>query len=646
MLRPYMLTGTILFVLFLLLAAGVAQREYEFVLESDFQVSDVRQWALFYQTLDLGVFTKRFPYTLLDGQPIVTGLFSALIEAIASYVPTLATALPTGLARDQMATTIVNVLSYSGAGVLFYATMYQITKSVPWSAVVALAFFLAPEMLQINMIRPDYQISLTLATIIYISTIITLRQERGVHAVWLGIALAFASTIKISGLVFGVIPAIAYLVRGFPLDGTKLREWTRFILLLLGVFSACYLILMTRYLYTYSIADWVRLYPDGWKAFTGWITILLLTPRTYYNYELLLPHGIEFIVLYIVSAVAILLYGLWRREPPALLFSIALLLFALIGLTMQKHVRGGYHMLPFMYGCIGLFVFYLLKGKAFRTARVAVATIAVLALLSSSVRAAKFYTDKSRSVGLTVQSVVDLWRPYRTWIKENLPYGSVCLERYSEWRVPHIHDVSAAAYRYGPFDYPYLSLPEMARYLPPTLEQAGAACNVIVTNDWHRQLYSERFQEASPETAAKWRRFYQQLEETYPPFVLKSAARQAVLKSYDLAGRELRIYALSKVKASPCDANRAAVILSPTSRQRHAHLAHVPAPSKQTDMNGTTPYLLCEDTRPLGPSQSIHDDIRREGNGRWSHWGEWVYFSTSDNTLPATNGRSYYMVLP
>jgi len=131
MLRPYMLTGTILFVLFLLLAAGVAQREYEFVLESDFQVSDVRQWALFYQTLDLGVFTKRFPYTLLDGQPIVTGLFSALIEAIASYVPTLATALPTGLARDQMATTIVNVLSYSGAGVLFYATMYQITKSVP-----------------------------------------------------------------------------------------------------------------------------------------------------------------------------------------------------------------------------------------------------------------------------------------------------------------------------------------------------------------------------------------------------------------------------------------------------------------------------------------------------------------------------------
>jgi hypothetical protein len=118
MLRPHMLTGAILLVLFLLLAAGVAQREYEFVLESDFQVSDTRQWALFYQTLDLSVFTKRFPYTLLDGQPIVTGLFSALIEAIASYVPSLATALPTGLARDQMATTIVNVLSYSGSGVV------------------------------------------------------------------------------------------------------------------------------------------------------------------------------------------------------------------------------------------------------------------------------------------------------------------------------------------------------------------------------------------------------------------------------------------------------------------------------------------------------------------------------------------------
>ena len=639
-----MLTGATLFVLFLLLAAGVAQREYEFVLEPDFQVSDTRQWALFYQTLDLGVFTKRCPYSLLDGQPIVTALFSALIEAIASYVPTLAIALPTGLARDQMATTIVNVLSYSGAGVLFYATMYQITKSVPWSAVVALAFFLAPGMLHINMIRPDYQISLTFATIIYISTIITLRQERGVHAVWLGIALAFASTIKISGLAFGVIPAIAYLVRGVPFDGTNLREWTRFILLSLGVFSVCYLVLMIRYLYTYSIADWLRLYPDGWKAFAGF-TILLLTPRAYYNYKLLLSHGIEFIVLYIVSAVAILLYGLWRREPPALLFSIALLVFAIIGLTMPKYNRGGYHMLPFMYGCIGLFVFYLVRGKSFRKARVAAAAVAVLALLSSSVRAAKLYTDKSRSVGLIAQSVNDVWRPYRTWIKENLPYGSVCLERHSEWGVPHIHDVSAAAYRYGPFDYPYLSLPEMARYLPPTLEQARAACNVIVTHDWHGQ-YSERFREASTETAAKWRRFYQELEETYPPVVLKSAAPQAVLTSPVPAGRELRIYALSKVKASPCDPNRAAVILSPTGRERHAHLAHVPGLSKRTDMHGTTPYLLCEDTRPLGPSQSIHDDIRREGNGRWSHWGEWVYFSKSDNTLPATNRRSYYLVLP
>jgi hypothetical protein len=190
----------------------------------------------------------------------------------------------------------------------------------------------------------------------------------------------------------------------------------------------------------------------------------------------------------------------------------------------------------------------------------------------------------------------------------------------------------------------------MAQYLPPTLEQARTACNIIVTDDLHRRQYSERFREASPETAAKWRRFYQELEEAYPPFVLKSAARQAALTSYDWsvlpAGGELRIYALSKVKASPCDANRAAVILSPTSGQQHAHLAHVPALSKRTDMHGATPYLLCEDTRPLGPSQSIHDDIRREGNGRWSHWGEWVYFSTSDNTLPATNGRSYYLVLP
>jgi hypothetical protein len=55
---------------------------------------------------------------------------------------------------------------------------------------------------------------------------------------------------------------------------------------------------------------------------------------------------------------------------------------------------------------------------------------------------------------------------------------------------------------------------------------------------------------------------------------------------------------------------------------------------------------LYEADRPLGPAHSLHDQIRHEGNGRYSHWGDHVFFSSSDNTDPRTNGRTYSAVYP
>ncbi|HEY2989152.1 MAG TPA: glycosyltransferase family 39 protein [Candidatus Binatia bacterium] len=50
---------------------------------------------------------------------------------------------------------------------------------------------------------------------------------------------------------------------------------------------------------------------------------------------------------------------------------------------------------------------------------------------------------------------------------------------------------------------------------------------------------------------------------------------------------------------------------------------------------------LFENEKPLGPSHSLHQAIRNEGQGRFSHWHSTLYFSTSDNSDPRTNGRSY-----
>ncbi len=61
----------------------------------------------------------------------------------------------------------------------------------------------------------------------------------------------------------------------------------------------------------------------------------------------------------------------------------------------------------------------------------------------------------------------------------------------------------------------------------------------------------------------------------------------------------------------------------------------------RTTHNGSG-LLLFENGRPLGPAHALHEDIRRKGGGRYSHWTRGtLYFSTSDNTDPRTNGRVY-----
>jgi hypothetical protein len=55
-------------------------------------------------------------------------------------------------------------------------------------------------------------------------------------------------------------------------------------------------------------------------------------------------------------------------------------------------------------------------------------------------------------------------------------------------------------------------------------------------------------------------------------------------------------------------------------------------------------YLLTEAGEPIGEPHSLHSDIREKGGGRWSHWGQCVYFSSSDGSDPRLNGREYALV--
>ena len=58
---------------------------------------------------------------------------------------------------------------------------------------------------------------------------------------------------------------------------------------------------------------------------------------------------------------------------------------------------------------------------------------------------------------------------------------------------------------------------------------------------------------------------------------------------------------------------------------------------------GSARFSLYEDDKRLGPGACLHEDIRAQGRGRYSVWQDHLYFSSSDNSDPSTNQRSYFL---
>ncbi len=62
------------------------------------------------------------------------------------------------------------------------------------------------------------------------------------------------------------------------------------------------------------------------------------------------------------------------------------------------------------------------------------------------------------------------------------------------------------------------------------------------------------------------------------------------------------------------------------------------------DANYRSRLVMLEDSKPLWLRHATHDDIRNCGKGLYSHWHKYLLFSTSDNSDPNSNGRTYEIV--
>lgn len=81
----------------------------------------------------------------------------------------------------------------------------------------------------------------------------------------------------------------------------------------------------------------------------------------------------------------------------------------------------------------------------------------------------------------------------------------------------------------------------------------------------------------------------------------------------------------------------------------HCWIAQAPAGFPKgdgIDDNDRSQIILYEDGIELGPAHAHHADIRSLGGGRFSHWDDSIFLSTSDNSDPNHNTRVYSIGQP
>jgi MoaA/NifB/PqqE/SkfB family radical SAM enzyme len=114
-----------------------------------------------------------------------------------------------------------------------------------------------------------------------------------------------------------------------------------------------------------------------------------------------------------------------------------------------------------------------------------------------------------------------------------------------------------------------------------------------------------------------------------------------ILDGIDVPSNKDTVYDLINTCLGDAPAKPAPKLLGPIEVALHedGHCWTAPLPQAEGQL------ILTEDGLPLGPGDAVHADIRARGRGRFSVWGDAIYFSASDNSDPTDNGRRYELLV-
>jgi hypothetical protein len=526
--------GTVLSCTFFVLAFRLRQRDLEFLIQPDFNWRLIEAWRALLSTLDPHFLPVPRPDVYLDGELIVYAITDAGLRGLTNHIEFLRQFFPNDLSFAFGAALLANIVAYAAACVLFFTACDRLTGRLLIAALAAIGLFFTPQMLDINIGRVDFLNTLPLMIVFYCSCMLALGRETRLHAIALGAALAFAATIKVNGLFFGVFPALAALT-SLRLERTAIIRLASFTALSLALFLLVFAVLMGRYLYYLSPVGLIENYIDSVARAKQWQWIES-GPLLYYNFDLMLGSGLLFIALYFICFAYVFYITVYWRQRHALFLSMCFIGLSVAGMLTQKHLRGGYHLLPVFFAIIAVTAAAILDAPGNRIVKYFLVTIGGLAFVATLVTSISRYRVVVAERDLELIGIQDLKRAPRDWLRTHVAAGTtICIQSDSIWTLPPLDEFKVM---YGPLALPYLDREALTQADPPSLAALENVCPIIITSDWHRALYDAELEKVSPATEAKWAAFFRALDRRYPPKLFSSAVPVIAKEVYvnDLRG--------------------------------------------------------------------------------------------------------------
>ena len=397
----------------------------EFLIEPDFAWQTIETWRSFFSTLNAAILPKPAPYVYLDGQFIAYGLADAAIRWFVDKLILLRPTFPNDTSYALGAALLTNIVAYATASTIFFFSIFRLTRNVPIAAVTALGFFLAPQMIEINIARVNYLITLPISVIFYCSCVLAIGQERKWHAVALGTAMAFAASVKVNGLFLGVIPACAALA---AFNTRKFRRLALFVVISLATFSLAYFFLMGRFFYYLTPSEIIQHYLDTIELVRPWGAFLVKFP-VYYNIGLMTGHGGAFIILYLSCAIATIVIAIRQRTGASIFLSLCFITLSIAGMASMKYGRGGYHLLPVFFSVIAFMTSEILLSPLNRLSKVSILAIGAAMFAASLVNGSVVYSTVVAQRKKDIVGVQAIKREPREWLVSHYPPGTrICVQ--------------------------------------------------------------------------------------------------------------------------------------------------------------------------------------------------------------------------